>query len=153
MKKELLEKLRVEKENPSVIICSTDKDLNNTPGWHYNFKEGRKYWIDEDQAIKNFYLQLLTGDKTDNIIGIPGIGPVKAEQILEGATTEKEMYEKVGRCYEDYMLSVWAQDNDGTDSFYEFINVKTMECMMENAQLLWIRREKEQQWQPPTERH
>lgn len=127
----------------NIIICSIDKDMNMIPGWHYNFKEGRKYWIDEKQAIKNFYLQLLTGDKTDNIIGIPGIGPVKAAWLLEDCNTEVDMYWKCFKSYEDYY-----GDDKVVDS-----NMSVEDILNENAQLLWIRREKEQQWQPPTERH
>jgi 5'-3' exonuclease len=44
-------------------------------GWHYNFIRNDKYLIDEYEAMQNFYKQLLTGDRVDNIIGLKGVGP------------------------------------------------------------------------------
>ncbi len=60
---------------------SIDKDLDMIRGWHYNFIKDKKYFIDDQQAIKHFYTQILTGDRVDNIIGLRGIGPKKAEKI------------------------------------------------------------------------
>jgi DNA polymerase-1 len=72
----------------SVYICSPDKDLRQVPGYHLNYQKPDENGvplqleIGELQARKNLHIQLLTGDTTDNILGIPGIGPVKAEKIL-----------------------------------------------------------------------
>jgi len=38
--------------------------------------------ISFEDAQRNFYTQVLTGDTTDGYKGIPGIGPKKAEAIL-----------------------------------------------------------------------
>lgn len=73
-------------ENP--VICTIDKDLLQIPGWHFNFGhhhyEGDDFprYIDEATAAKNLFLQLLTGDSTDAIVGIKGMGPVGAAKIL-----------------------------------------------------------------------
>lgn len=64
------------------IICSGDKDFNQIPGHHYNPKTKESTIISEDEAIRFLCMQLLTGDSTDNIKGIPGVGPVKAAKIL-----------------------------------------------------------------------
>lgn len=72
----------------TVHICSPDKDLKQIPGYHLNYQkvdESGAYQqeeVDERKSRKNYFLQLLTGDSTDNILGIPGIGPKKAEAIL-----------------------------------------------------------------------
>jgi hypothetical protein len=108
------------------ILVTLDKDINMIRGYHYNFVKGEKYYITEEEGLKNFYLQLLTGDKVDNIIGLRGIGPVKANKILAECKTEKEMYDAVLTAYEGDEVRVF-----------------------ENGRLLWILREEGQIWQPP----
>lgn len=113
-------------EPEETIIVSIDKDLNMIRGNHYNFVKEEQYYITEEEAIRNFYLQMLTGDKVDNIIGLPGIGPVKSKKMLADCTTELEMYDVVLKAY----------DNN-------------LDRVIENGRLLWILREEGQVWQPP----
>lgn len=107
------------------VIMSIDKDLDMLRGWHYNFIKDKKYLVDDQQAIKHFYTQILTGDRVDNIVGLKGIGPKKAEKILQDCVTEEDMYQAVLKAY----------DNDETR-------------VLENGQLLWIRRKENQIWSP-----
>lgn len=111
----------------SYTICSIDKDLDMIRGQHYNFVKDVFYDVTEEEAIFNFYKQILTGDRVDNIIGLKGIGEVKAKRILEKCKTETEMYLA---CLEAY---------DGNEK-----------RVLENGQLLWIRREPGQIWTPPS---
>ena len=67
----------------SSCIMTIDKDLDMIRGWHYNFVKEDLYYVTEKEAIKNFYIQILTGDRVDNIPGLKGVGPVKAKKILE----------------------------------------------------------------------
>ena len=107
-------------------IASIDKDLDMIRGDHLNFVKNEKYFITEEQGIKNFYKQMLMGDRVDNIIGIKGIGTVKAERLLKECKSETEMYLAVLEAYK------------GDDK-----------RVLENGQLLWIRREPNQMWCPP----
>jgi hypothetical protein len=113
-------------EPDETIIVSIDKDLNMIRGHHYNFVKEEKYYVTEEDAIRNFYLQILTGDKIDNIIGLQGIGPVKSKKLLQDCTSELEMYETVLKAYNGNEVRV-----------------------LENARLLWILREEKQVWHPP----
>jgi 5'-3' exonuclease, N-terminal resolvase-like domain len=113
-------------EPEETIIVSIDKDLNMIRGNHYNFVKEERYFVTEEDAIRNFYLQILTGDKVDNIIGLQGIGPVKSKKLLANCNTELEMYEAVLKAY------------DGDEA-----------RVLENARLLWILREEKQVWHPP----
>ena len=65
------------------IIVSVDKDLRMIPGKFFNPRTFQLTEVKEDEAIRNLYTQLLTGDGVDNIKGIKGIGPVKAKKILD----------------------------------------------------------------------
>ena len=134
-------------EEGSTVICTIDKDLRMVPGYHYNWnKDEHPVWVSEVEGIKWFYTQLLTGDMTDNIQGIPGVGPKKAEKILEGCETEEEMYDNVWNAYRDYLYP------DGVK--HPQLLEKVNDMVLENAQLLFMVRELDDEgkpvmWSPP----
>lgn len=112
------------------IICTVDKDIDMVPGLHYNFIKGESYYVDDNKADRYFYHQLLQGDATDNIPGIPGVGPKKAAKLLYGLTSVHSMYDVA---IEEYDRAY----NDG------------ITALLENARLLWIRRYPNEWWNPP----
>lgn len=71
------------------VICGIDKDLLQIPGNHYNYSKDTWQFIDDDEAHLKLMLQCLTGDNADNIVGLKGIGPKKAEKILAGVPKER----------------------------------------------------------------
>lgn len=71
------------------IIAGIDKDLLQIPGHHYNFRKDTHHHVSEDDANHSLMVQCLTGDGTDNIPGIKGIGPKKAIGILQGIPMER----------------------------------------------------------------
>ena len=109
------------------IMVHIDKDLNQFRGWHYNYRKKEKYHVSEFEGLTAFYTQILTGDRIDNIVGLKGIGPVKAKRILAECTNENELYEAVLKAYEGDQQRV-----------------------LENAQLLWLQRSLNQTWTPPS---
>ena len=84
------------------ILVSIDKDLNQIPGWHYNFVNKIKYHVSKEEATKYFYIQMLMGDSSDNIPGIPGIGEKKALLAIDPLKTEQEMLELVQGMYKKH---------------------------------------------------
>lgn len=68
----------------NAVIVSLDKDLDQVVGWHHNFQKHERYYVDQSTANLLFGMQFLTGDRVDNIIGVRGIGKVKAERLLTG---------------------------------------------------------------------
>ena len=90
------------------IICSDDKDLLQIPGDHFNLRTKKIITIGEVEANYRVYHQLLTGDSTDNIRGIEGIGPAKANKIL--AAVKPVDYKK--ECLQQY---VNKYGNQGVD--------------------------------------
>ena len=109
------------------ICVSIDKDLDTVQGWHYNFRKEILYYVDKDEALYNFYTQLLTGDRVDNIRGVDNIGPKKAEKILDNCGhTELEMWEACVEAHGSY------------------------ERALEDARLLHMRRKDNELWHPPS---
>jgi len=66
------------------VICSPDKDvLYQNKGIHYNYGKAESIVVDETQAITFLWKQMLMGDSTDGIQGIPKVGPKTADTWLE----------------------------------------------------------------------
>lgn len=108
------------------IIVSIDKDMLQIPCRHYNPNKKEFTVVDEFDGLKFFYTQILTGDRADNIKGIYGVGPAKAKKMLADCKTEADLYEE---CLHQY-----GGEEDR---------------VIENARLLWLRREPDQIWEPP----
>ena len=118
-------------------IVSVDKDLKMIAGWHLNLADldSDPIFVREEQANRQFYEQLLMGDATDNIPGLPRVGVKKAEAILEGCDED-----------EDMLMSVWLEYMDRMcDCTPEAIYTR----MIERGRLLWIRRTQDEMWTPP----
>lgn len=117
--------IRATELGEDTIIVSVDKDFHQVPCWQYNFLKDEWKKVDEFEGLKFFYSQILSGDVADNIIGLYRIGPVKAKKMLEGCTTEKDMWDVCVKAYEGE------------------------ERPLENARLAWLRRYDGQMWEPP----
>jgi hypothetical protein len=105
------------------VIISIDKDLDMIPGRKYNFVQEIDYDISDDQAWHNFCHQLLTGDSTDNIPGLPRVGAATATKALDGLDREEYLAE-VARRY---------ASKSGKEDWFTYLQ--------EQADLLWIMRE------------
>lgn len=98
------------------IICTIDKDLDCIPGWHYNWNKKKLYLVSDDEADTNFWCQVLTGDKVDDIPGIKGVGPAKARKLIEDWKTNI-VTEELGlleMCKDEYELSGQFEDPKAT---------------------------------------
>ena len=115
------------------VICSIDKDLLQIPGLHWNFV--KKEWADISsiQGLRNFYKQLLLGDRTDNIPGFDGKMRTKLPKFLEFNYYQLDSLENEWDMY-DYLVTIYAGDK---------------ETLFRNAQLLYIQREENDKWNPP----
>lgn len=110
-------------------IVHVDKDLDQLQGWHYNPVRDERYYLNEFDSYSAFCTQLLTGDRIDNIPGLAGIGPKKAQKALQDAKNKEELIQKAWGKYEELGHS--------------------MDYFVEQGQLLWLRRYEGQIWQPP----
>jgi len=109
------------------VLCTIDKDLDMIAGAHYNWRKQINYNVSQPEADIFFMKQLMTGDRTDNIKGLDGIGDVKAQRIIDESDNMTDLYWKI--------LEMYAMQYD-----------KPYEAMMENANLLWIQREEGVLW-------
>jgi len=92
------------------IIVSPDKDMKTVPG---RLLVDDKVWtISKNEADRNWMIQVLTGDRADNVDGLPGVGPKTADKILGTTMTLREMwpvvvkaYQKKGKTFTDALLA------------------------------------------------
>lgn len=140
-----------------VILAAMDKDLWNTPGWHFNYdpRKWKAEYITLSEANRNFIHQLLSGDRTDNIPGLPyftdmvesvygirgRVGEKKAQKFVEGCNNREAMM----RVWEAYK---WYGEDQG---WQESVS---REYFVEQGRLLWMTRELHEDgtpvlWEPP----
>lgn len=92
----------------SFVVCTIDKDLDCIPGTHFNFGRTERYYtVTEDSGDYHYWKQILMGDAVDNIPGLPGVGPVKADTILAGCTTRTTRKEAVIEAYKKQYGDDW----------------------------------------------
>ena len=125
------DKLGIE-QNDSTIICSNDKDMLQIPGKHYNIVKKELFEVTPTEGLQFFYKQILMGDNADFVQGIKGIGPKKANKIIDSLINEWDIYTEV--------LSIYKKHHP-EDALTRVIKA---------GQLLKIKQsETEELWQPP----
>jgi 5'-3' exonuclease len=128
-----IDQVKAASEGLETCICSIDKDLDQIPGWHLNFVKELKYEVTPQEGLRKFYHQLLTGDLAcDNIPGLKGIGPKKADKALDGCLTEEDMFNACKKMYQLYYPDSWEK------------------VMLRNGQLLKIRTREGEVWEFPS---
>ena len=111
------------------IICTIDKDLMMVPGWHYNWKSDEVSFVTEVEGLRFFYKQLLTGDMTDNIRGLYGVG--KKSKLLSDLDEMEEEEDMFKHVYAEYI----KRFGNYADQF-----------MLENGRLLWMLKKEGEMW-------
>ncbi len=127
----------------NVTMVHIDKDINNTPGWHYNPDTDTTYYINKDEALRNFYSQFLLGDSIDCIEGVKGCGKVITKELLATCETAEE--------YEQVIFDIFQGINIPVKRFKNTMNLNPDEAfarLTEIGQLLHIRQTEGELWQP-----
>lgn len=123
------------KDPKNSVVVGEDKDYLQIPNLRmYNPKKRKTTTVSLLESYKNFYTQLLTGDSTDHIKGIDGVGPKTAEKLLTNQICPINM-ERI--CYTEYK-KVYGE--------------KAWDYMCENAKLLYLLRSENDTWKPRIEK-
>lgn len=89
------------------VMVSEDKDFKTIPGKHYNPRTDTFMEVSKQAADRAHLYQTLIGDATDNYKGCPGIGPVKADALLDADCSWAAVvgaYVKAGLTEEDALV-------------------------------------------------
>lgn len=95
------------------VIVSKDKDMLTIPGrvliipHMQSTNQVHPVDINMGEALDNLFMQVLTGDSTDNYLGAPGVGKARAAQYLEMFHNESNLsrWDVILKAY------AWAWDN------------------------------------------
>ena len=99
----------------NVIIVSLDKDYKQLPCLMYNYHYKHKEVLDisEDEALYNFYEQMIIGDTADNVNYFKGKGKKFAEKYLADCNTKyqytKKMYQLFKQEYKGKARQKYAE--------------------------------------------
>lgn len=119
-----------------VVMCSIDKDFKQFPGYLFNLNTHEINYSDfigfltysknagiDGRGFLFFCAQMLMGDTSDNILGIYGVGPKKAYNLLHDADTYKEAWSRTVELYKLHGISdkqikahatlLWITHEDG----------------------------------------
>jgi len=97
------------RDNKNFVISHIDKDLNTIAGWHHNFRNDIISFVNEDAAYQFLMEQLLTGDSTDNIQGLKGVGPITAKKLLKDIPNNL-LLDRVISIWKDKKQDSWEND-------------------------------------------
>ena len=81
------------------IILSLDKDLLNVEGKTYDYKNRVFRNNSRYESEDFFWKSMITGDRADNVKGIPGKGPAYAQKVFADRLTDQEFHELVLSAY------------------------------------------------------
>jgi len=138
--------MRKEELKDNCILCAVDKDIyKNTFDYgqpHWNYYEApwlknpiKMRWISmsEKEARYNQYLQAITGDKSDNIPGLKGIGPAKASKFIDIDMSEEELWVGLETAYLQH-----CKYGDGTEMAILNMRLINMHQLKPNGEIiLW----------------
>lgn len=124
------------------VVCSFDKDFNNIPGWHYNYLNDQLYYVTEIEAYRNFYLQILTGDTSDDIPRIKkGWRQKEAELQIKKCNCveelEKVVFDHIVKVRHNELVKLTQQER-----------CAIIEEITWRGQLTWLRRKPKEMWLP-----
>jgi len=107
------------------IVLSPDKDVlrQSRHAFDYNAKSMSEIKNSEKQIIFNIYHQILTGDSTDNIEGVQGVGEKGADKLLENV---KDIPSKV--------LSVFTNKYGIQDGMFRFVEAYRLIYLLRNEE-------------------
>ena len=161
------------------IISTIDKDLRIQPGLHHDIgnssltevtKFGEIRLVNgkcKGSGLSFFYAQLLMGDGTDNIPGLPrvteemvvsyglrrgGCGSTCAYRVLEGAQDELDLFTRVYECYDSYWANPERTKRTLTAVDWRSgspLSSDPLDRLIEQGQLLWMRTYDGEMWAPP----
>lgn len=82
-----------------VIVAAIDKDVYQEATNYFNYYSNETVTLSKGEALSNLYKQILTGDLTDNIVGVHRLGKATAAKLIGKYMEEDEMAEAVAQVY------------------------------------------------------
>jgi hypothetical protein len=130
------------------VVATIDKDLDQIPGWHYDYMKHVFYFVDEDDARAALWTQILSGDPSDNVPGCWKVGRTKAHKLIQSYISQGA---SDLRLWNGAIVNTYAASQFHEDCPYK--NLKAADVALETAQLVYMQREPGELWNPPPVPH
>lgn len=112
-------------QSDDTYVVSNDKDLKQIAGWHFDESKVNIYEVSGEESLRHIAYQLICGDSTDNIPGLPRKGDKFANSFLSNKEINPKFFlHEILTLYQKHYKSVTL----GTDAFvenYQLIRLKT----------------------------
>ena len=107
-----------------VMIVSIDKDYRQFPCLMYNYFYSKKEILDisEDEAMYNFYEQMIVGDQADNVNFFKGRGRVFAKKYFKDCYTK---YQYTRKLYELFKQEYKGKARQKYAECYHLLKLRT----------------------------
>src|SRR5690606_5655312 len=135
------------------VVCTIDKDLDQIPGHHYDYKKHVHYEVPDEEAERWFWVQALSGDATDNIPGCYRMGTKTAERIIDQAYDDWQparhgsrqafIWDRILREYRE------AEIKYGTKCAWVGKDITSEAAAVETARLVFMQVKAGKCWEPP----
>ena len=129
------------------VVCSPDKDLDQIPGLHWNYRIDTEYEVSEEYARKFFWTQVLMGDNADNIAGCWKIGEGRAKVIIEEAWDEAWLTSEFEERLWDLIVSYYEASLEHPQCPYK--DMDPVEVALQTARAVWMQNKRNVMWNPP----
>jgi hypothetical protein len=135
--------------NDDYVVATIDKDLDQIPGWHLDYKKHAWYDVDALDGELFFYAQVLAGDATDNIQGCYRIGIGKAKKLVDEwfSTCVESGHQEWRRYMWDRIVETYAQNKLKYPEKYPE-GMTAAAAAHENAQLVYMQQNEDETWNP-----
>ena len=137
------------------VVATIDKDLDQIPGDHYDYRQHVFYDVNIFDAEMFFWKQCITGDSTDNIPGCYRVGDGKAAKILDAWSEDYDGdpffdADAWRRYLWDNIVELYGQVMaNNPDRYPEGMGAR--EAALETARLVHMMHYDHQLWTPPGE--
>jgi hypothetical protein len=121
------------------VLATIDKDLDQVPGLHYDYKQHVFYTVTDEEARMMFWRQVLSGDSADTVPGCHKLGAVKAERMVQEwqGLTDAEIWAKVLEVYADNIAAFPDRYPEGMTAYDAALETARLVKMMEYEDQLW----------------
>lgn len=125
----------------SYVIATIDKDLDQIPGWHYNYLKCVHYNQTVADARLFFWQQCLSGDPTDGIPGCWKIGEGKAQKFTStyGRVSDGNLWQAI--------VGEYARSTKIAGCPY--VGSDPAAVALETARLVYLQQAEGELWNPP----
>jgi hypothetical protein len=136
-----------------VVLATIDKDLDQVPCRHYDYKNHVFYDVGAEYAQMFLFAQTLSGDSTDNIPGCYRLGAAKAMKMVE------EWYNFAQENHLNQHAHVWDNIVETYATVMEKYpdrypeGMKPADAALETARLVFMQEYEGQLWNPPGVAH